>query len=76
MLVIFKRGGHGAHVTTNCCGALYLIVVICNVTRWQQGKLMSVYVLVAAVLGHVLCMKRKSGSSGGCKYEFFCSDFA
>ena len=67
MHVIFKRGEHAAHVTINCCGALCIIVVLCNVTEWQQGYLVFVYVLCDAVLGHVLCMKRKNGFMVGCK---------
>jgi hypothetical protein len=35
----------------------------------------SVYVFVAAVLDHVVCMERKNGFTGGCKFEYLCSDF-
>jgi hemolysin-activating ACP:hemolysin acyltransferase len=59
MHVIFKRGEDAAHVTINCCGALCIIVVLCNETQWQQGYFVFVHDLWVAVLGHVLCMKER-----------------
>jgi hypothetical protein len=55
---------------------MYLIVVIYNVTGWQQWNLVSVHVFVAAVLFYVLGMRRKNGSTVGYKYDFLCSDVA
>jgi hypothetical protein len=37
-------------------------------------KLVSVRVFVTALLSHVLFIKRKNDLTGGCKYEFLCSN--
>jgi hypothetical protein len=44
----------------------------------QDGSkgILCLHVFVAAVLVHVLCMKRKNGFTGGCKFEFLCRDVA
>jgi type III secretory pathway component EscU len=55
--LIFNGEEHAAHVTINCCGALCLIVVLCNVTELQENVCFRAY-FVAAIIDHLLCMRK------------------
>jgi type III secretory pathway component EscU len=57
MHVIFDGEEHAAHVTINSCGVLCVIVVVFNVTEWQENVCFRAY-FVAAIIDHLLCMRK------------------